>query len=63
VRLVIVAVAGAALLSAAPAGAAAKKTIRVGDNYFAPKAVTINRGTTVTWRWPGFDQAGVVHVV
>jgi plastocyanin len=63
VRFVGVAVAGAALLSAAPAGAAAKKTIRVGDNYFAPKAVTVDRGTSVTWRWPGFEQAGDVHDV
>jgi plastocyanin len=63
VRLAIVAISGAALLSAAPAGAAARKTIRVGDNYFAPKAVTVSRGTTVTWRWPGFDVAGDVHDV
>ena len=56
-------VAGAALLCAAPASAATKKTIRVGDNYFAPKTVTVARGTTITWRWPGFDEAGDVHDV
>jgi plastocyanin len=60
---VLVAAAGAGLLRAAPAGAAASKTIRVGDNYYAPKAVTVDRGTTVTWRWPTFEQAGDVHDV
>jgi plastocyanin len=52
----------ALLLSAAPAQAA-KKTIRIGDNYFAPASVKVKRGTTVTWKWPSFDMAGVVHDV
>ncbi len=57
-------VAGVALLCAAPAVAASKtKTVRVGDNYYSPKTVTVSRGTTVTWRWPGFEQAGDVHDV
>ena len=58
-------VAGAALVSAAPAVAAtgAKKTIKVEDNLYAPKTLTVKRGTTVTWKWPGFDQAGDVHDV
>jgi hypothetical protein len=29
--------AGAALVSAAPVQGAAKKTVKVGDNYFSPK--------------------------
>ena len=58
-------VAGVALLSAAPAAAAAggKKTIKVEDNIYAPKTITVSKGTTVTWKWPGFDQAGDVHDV
>ena len=56
-------VAGVALLSAAPAAAAGRKTIRVEDNDFSPKTLTVSRGTTVTWKWPGFDQAGDVHDV
>jgi plastocyanin len=59
-------VIGAALLvvGAAPAyGAASKKTVEVGDNYYAPKTLTVNRGTTVTWKWPGYDEAGDVHDV
>jgi plastocyanin len=30
---------------------AAKKTVKVGDNYFLPAKLTVKRGTTVTWRW------------
>ena len=55
--------AGAALISAAPAYGAAKKTVSLGDNYFTPQTVTVKRGTTITWRWPGFEQAGDVHDV
>jgi plastocyanin len=66
VRLAVAAVvAGVALLSAAPAQAARPKgkTIRIYDNYFMPDAVKVKRGATVTWKWPGFDQAGDVHDV
>ena len=56
--------AGVALLGATPALAApAKKTVKVGDNFFSPKTLTVDRGTTVTWKWPGFDEAGDVHDV
>ncbi len=61
-RVVVIAVlAGAALLSAVPAQGAPKKTINLGDNYFTPKTVKVKRGTTVTWRWPGFEAGGDVH--
>jgi plastocyanin len=66
VRLAAVAVvAGVALVSAAPASAAKPKgkTIHIGDNFFLPDAVKVKRGATVTWKWPGFDQAGDVHDV
>jgi plastocyanin len=58
----------ALLVSAAPAqvssaAAGKKKTVEVGDNYFSPKTMTVSRGTTVTWKWPGFDEAGDVHDV
>ena len=62
-RVLIAVLAGAALLSAAPALGAARKTVTVGDNYLAPGKLTVKRGTTVTWRWPGYDQAGDVHDV
>jgi plastocyanin len=65
VRRGLALIAGVALLSAAPAAAAggAKKTIKVEDNDYAPKTITVSKGTTVTWKWPGFDQAGDVHDV
>ena len=51
--------AGAALLpSAAPA-----KTVKLGDNYYSPKTLTVKAGTTVKWRWPSFEEAGDVHDV
>jgi len=63
IKAVIGVLAGVALLSAAPAQGAAKKTIVVGDSYFLPGTVTVKRGTTVTWRWPSFEEAGDVHDV
>jgi plastocyanin len=66
VKLLLTVVAGVALLSAAPAAQAARpkgKTIHIGDNFFLPDAVKVKRGATVTWKWPGFDQAGDVHDV
>ena len=63
-RLAAVAVvAGVALVSAAQAARPKGKTIRIFDNYFVPDAVKVKRGATVTWKWPGFDQAGDVHDV
>ena len=61
-RAVLVLVAGVALLCAAPAQAG-KKTIDLGDNYYLPQSLTVKKGTTVVWRWPGFDAAGDVHDV
>ena len=40
------------LALAVPAGAA-NKTVKVADDYFTAKTVTINKGNTVTWRWVG----------
>jgi len=62
-KVLVALLAGAALISAAPAHGAAKKTVKVGDNYFLPTKLTVKRGTTVTWRWPGFEEAGDVHDV
>ena len=55
--------AGVALVCAAPAQGAARQTVTVGDNYFAAPKLTVKRGTMITWRWPGFDEAGDVHDV
>ena len=62
-KALIAVLAGAALLSAAPAHGAARRTVDIGDNYLAPGTLTVTRGTTVTWRWPGYDTGGDVHDV
>ena len=62
-RALIALVAGAALISAAPSHGAVRKTVEVADNYFTPQPLKVKRGTTVTWRWPGYDEAGDVHDV
>ncbi len=62
-RVLIAFIAGVALLSAAPAHGAAKKTVKLGDNYYTPELLKVKRGTTVTWKWPGFEEAGDVHDV
>jgi plastocyanin len=49
--------AGAAAALAAGALAipafAATKTVQVKDNVFAPKTITVSKGTTVKWVWKG----------
>jgi plastocyanin len=56
--------AAAALLCAAPAGAGApqRKTVQVLDNYYLPAKLTVNKGSTVTWKW-SFEQTLDVHDV
>ena len=58
--LSVLAIAGAAL-AAAPASAGPKRTVKVLDNYFSPKKITVNKGTTVVWAWP--EDGGDVHDV
>jgi plastocyanin len=36
------------------------KTVRVGDNYYGPKSLTVGRGTKVTWKWVGVLKHNVV---
>ena len=60
--------AGVALLGAAPAQVAVakktpKQTVRIGDNSFTPDAPKVKAGTLVTWKWPGYEEAGDVHDV
>jgi plastocyanin len=63
VRGLIALLAGAARISAAPAHGAARKTVTVGDNYFASQSLSVKRGTKITWRWPGYEESGDVHDV
>jgi plastocyanin len=65
-RLTVIAIvaASAAAAAAVPTVSALASTptkqIKVGDNFFKPKTVTINRGTRVTWVLHSF---GVPHNV
>ena len=51
-------VAGVCAASAVPASGAG--SVRVGDNFFSPKAERVARGETVTWRWVGDRRHNVV---
>jgi len=42
---------GAVLALGPAAEGASKKTVKVGDNFFSPKKMTVKAGTTVTWKW------------
>jgi plastocyanin len=56
----VAALAPGALSEARPAKQV-KKTIRIGDNFFAPKSLRVPRNTKITWRWP--SNPGDVHDV
>ena len=62
-KALIAVLAGAALISAAPAHGAARQTGSVGANYLTSQSQSVKRGTKITWRWPGYDEAGDVHDV
>ena len=53
----------AALLAAAPA-AAAKRNVKIGDDYYvragSAPTVTVKKGTKVKWNWRGRRQHNVV---
>jgi plastocyanin len=50
----------AAVLMTATAAFAATRTVRVADDVFAPKRMTVKAGTTVVWRWVGKNPHNVV---
>jgi plastocyanin len=50
-RFLAAALAAAACAVPAAALGAAAKRIQVGDNYYGPTKVTVERGTTVKWVW------------
>jgi plastocyanin len=58
--LIVLAVAGVALV-AAPATAGTRKTVKVEDNFYLPAKATVNPGTTIAWTWP--EDGGDVHDV
>jgi plastocyanin len=60
VALGAVALAPVAISQARPARQV-KKTVRIGDNFFAPASLKVPRNTKITWRWP--SNPGDVHDV
>ena len=40
--------------------ASSGKTVRVDDNFYGPKSLTVGRGTKVTWKWVGVLKHNVV---
>jgi plastocyanin len=38
-----------------------KKTVRIGDNFFAPDSLRVPRNSVITWKWP--STPGDVHDV
>jgi len=65
-RTVAIALAAAASTCAAPAAAGGgdpqRKTVRVFDDYYLPMRLKVNKGSTITWKWPS-DYAIGVHDV
>ena len=57
-RLVVV-LAGVALLGGATPALAAKKTVRVGDNFFSPDKKSVSKGTKVKFKWVGSNPHNV----
>jgi plastocyanin len=50
---VVAAIGVAAGVAALPATGATTKTVRVKDDFFSPKKLTIKKGTKVKWVWRG----------
>jgi plastocyanin len=54
--LLTVLIVAASAVSALASG----RTVKVGDNYYGPKTLTVGRGTKVTWKWVGVLKHNVV---
>jgi plastocyanin len=54
-------VAPVALSHAGSAAKAKAKTVKIGDNFFAPDHLKVARSTKVVWKWPA--NPGDVHDV
>jgi plastocyanin len=53
--------ASAAVPAAAGGGKPQRKTVKIADNYYSPAKLTVNRNSTITWKWP--DTTGDTHDV
>ena len=59
-KFAVLACALAALVLFPTSVGAATKTVRVGDNFFQARSITISKGSTVRWRWVGSSRHNVV---
>lgn len=51
-KLVVLSLSAAACAAVAiPASGASSYRVKMGDNFFKPKVVTVKKGTTVRWKW------------
>jgi plastocyanin len=52
-RLIALAAVGGLAAGAAPAlaGSTPSRTVRVGDNFFSPTRLTVDKGTRLVFRW------------
>lgn len=41
--------------TAPTAGAAAIKTVKVADNFYSPKRLTVVKNTTIKWKWSNLN--------
>ncbi|HEX8119983.1 MAG TPA: plastocyanin/azurin family copper-binding protein [Solirubrobacteraceae bacterium] len=57
-KLAAAAVVLAAFIATAVPSTAAT-TVKLGDDFFKPKSLTVKSGTTVRWRWTGDDPHNV----
>jgi plastocyanin len=52
-KLAAVLTGGAVCAALAIPAFAATKTVRVDDDFFSPRTVTVKRNDTIRWRWVG----------
>jgi plastocyanin len=58
-RLAILALIGITAWAAATAFAGTR-TVKVDDDFFSPKRTTINKGSSIKWKWTGDDAHNVI---
>jgi plastocyanin len=51
---------GLLAMSSVSALASSGKQVKVADNFFGPKTLTVGKGTKVTWKWVGVLNHNVV---
>ena len=52
-KLIALVIAAGLLAALAIPALAATKTVKLGDNFFSPKRLSVTKGTIVRWRWTG----------